>query len=45
MQRLTETGDDDFLSDGQKFEEKIGSVDYDVWQCTCGETLLPMAYK
>jgi len=45
MHRLTETGDDDFLSAGQKFEEKIGSVDYDVWQCECGEVLLPLAYK
>lgn len=45
MHRLTETADDSILSDGQKFEEKIGSVDYDVWQCTCGETMLPIAYK
>ena len=45
MHRLTETVDDGFLSDGQKFEEKIGSIDYDVWQCQCGETLLPIAYQ
>lgn len=45
MHKLTESTDDSFLSDGQKFEEKIGSVDYDVWQCSCGETLLPIAYK
>lgn len=45
MQRLTESVDDNFLSAGQKFEEGIGSTDYDVWQCECGETLLPLAYK
>ncbi|MEP6832082.1 MAG: TPM domain-containing protein [Gemmatimonas sp.] len=45
MHRLTETVDDEFLSASQLVEEKIGSIDYDVWQCTCGETLLPIAYK
>ena len=44
MQRLEEAQDDASLSTGQQLEERIGSVDYDVWQCTCGETLvLPYA--
>ena len=45
MHKLTETADDEFLQPSQALEEKIGSVDYDVWQCSCGETLLPVAYK
>ena len=40
MQRLDEAQDDASLSGGQQLEEKIGSVDYDVWQCSCGETLV-----
>lgn len=35
-ERLSEKEDDIFLSSGQKTEEQIGSVDYDVWVCpTC----------
>lgn len=45
MQKLSETVDDDFLTPEQKLEEKLGSVDYDIWQCSCGEHLLPIAYK
>lgn len=45
MQRLSERADDQFLSDAQQMEEKLKSVDYDVWQCECGETLLPIAYR
>jgi uncharacterized membrane protein YgcG len=37
MQRLSEATDDAALSRGQLFEEKLRSVDYDVWQCECGE--------
>lgn len=44
MQKLTETVDDEFLTPAQKLEEKLGSIDYDVWQCSCGEHLLPIAY-
>ncbi len=45
MQRLGETDDDALLSTSQRFEETIRSVDYDVWHCTCGETLPPLPYK
>jgi len=34
MQKLGETGDDVFLDSGRRLEEVLGSVDYDVWQCT-----------
>jgi uncharacterized protein len=33
MRRLDETADDAALAPGQQFEERIGSVDYDVWVC------------
>ncbi|MBX3412171.1 MAG: TPM domain-containing protein [Pirellulales bacterium] len=33
LERLGEEQDDEYLSDAQKLEEKIGSVDYDVWYC------------
>jgi uncharacterized protein len=33
MRRLTETEDDELLDDGQRTEERIRSVDYDVWTC------------
>lgn len=37
MQKLNESEDDSHLSEGNKFEEQIMSVDYDVWVCgTCG---------
>lgn len=45
MQRIAETADDAYLTTAQRLEEKLGSIDYDVWQCSCGETLLPLAYK
>ncbi|MEO7996402.1 MAG: TPM domain-containing protein [Gemmatimonadaceae bacterium] len=44
MHKLSESVDDEFLKPTQMLEEKLGSIDYDVWQCTCGETLLPIAY-
>ncbi|MBX2946679.1 MAG: TPM domain-containing protein [Cyclobacteriaceae bacterium] len=40
--KLSEAQEDEFLKDGQITEEKIGTIDYDVWKCnTCGsvETL------
>jgi uncharacterized protein len=40
MRRLDEAQDDASLDTGQQLEERIGSVDYDVWQCTCGEELV-----
>ena len=40
MTRLEETDDDAHLSKGELAEERIGSVDYDVWQCpSCGHHL------
>jgi uncharacterized protein len=36
MVRLAEAEDDALLEKGQKAEERVGSVDYDVWKCgTC----------
>ncbi len=40
MRRLDESQDDVALGPGQQVEERIGSVDYDVWRCTCGEDLV-----
>lgn len=40
--KLSEAQEDAFLKDGQITEEKIGTIDYDVWKCnSCGsiETL------
>jgi uncharacterized protein len=33
MTRLTESEDDELLEGGQQAEERVGSVDYDVWKC------------
>jgi uncharacterized protein len=33
MHRLDEVADDAHLADTERAEEKVGSVDYDVWQC------------
>lgn len=33
MRRLSESADDAHLDTGQRLEENIGSVDYDVWTC------------
>jgi uncharacterized protein len=42
MQRLDEQADDASLEPGQQVEERIRSVDYDVWRCSCGgELVLP----
>lgn len=39
MQKLDEVSDNNYLDAGQDLEERIGSVDYDVWLCPdCGET-------
>lgn len=41
MARLDEAADDAALSPGQRTEERIGSVDYDVWACpACPERLV-----
>lgn len=43
MRRLDEQTDNQYLTPAQDLEEKLDSVDYDVWLCdTCGETdILP----
>lgn len=39
MNLVSETRDNDFLSRQQDIEERVGSVDYDVWLCpNCAET-------
>ncbi|UYZ57959.1 TPM domain-containing protein [Hymenobacter latericus] len=41
MQRLPETADDAHLQPGQRTEEALAAVDYDVWQCEpCQHTLV-----
>lgn len=36
MTKLDDTADDKFLKTGQVTEERIQSLDYDVWVCGCG---------
>lgn len=39
MTRLSEAADDQYLTPGERTEERLGSVDYDVWSCgVCGQT-------
>lgn len=38
MARLEETADDAHLTSSEKVEERVGSVDYDIWSCGCGQT-------
>ena len=38
MRRLDEQDDNAKLDRGQRVEEMVRSVDYDVWVCECGET-------
>lgn len=47
MTKIDEVHDNDYLSQAQDTEERIGSVDYDVWLChKCGETdIEPYANK
>ncbi|HEX2618657.1 MAG TPA: TPM domain-containing protein [Phototrophicaceae bacterium] len=44
MNRLDEVADDEFLDDGQRREEALQSVDYDVWKCTSCNTHQVFAY-
>jgi uncharacterized protein len=40
MERLDEAADDAHLTEAEKVEERVKSVDYDVWACpSCSETL------
>ncbi len=45
MVLLDEDKDDFFLKDGQKIEEKIGSIDYDVWFCEKSKDVKIYAYE
>lgn len=39
MNKIDEVHDNEYLDRGQDLEERIGSVDYDVWRCPdCGDT-------
>ncbi len=38
MTRLDEFADDASLTSGEKVEERVGSVDYDIWSCRCGQS-------
>lgn len=39
MRKVDEVHDNDYLTPSQDLEERLGSVDYDVWLCPdCGET-------
>ena len=44
MTRLEEADDDTHLSKGQLAEENVGSVDYDVWQCSSCAHHLTLRY-
>ena len=45
MTRLSEAEDDAALSGGQRAEERVGSVDYDVWACASCDERLVIPYK
>jgi uncharacterized protein len=40
MRRLDEREDDAYIEKGHVAEESLGSVDYDVWVCECGESAI-----
>ena len=45
MYRIEEFADDEHLAEGQRLEERLESVDYDVWRCeSCGHVTIE-AYK
>ncbi|MHB1223384.1 MAG: TPM domain-containing protein [Gemmatimonadaceae bacterium] len=45
MSRLSEAADDAALADGQRAEERLGSVDYDVWACPACPERMVIAYR
>ncbi len=45
MKRLSEQEDNELLSDSQDFEEKLDTIDYDVWECPKCGTIERYAYK
>lgn len=40
MARLSEEADEAALGEGQRTEERLGSVDYDVWRCPQGHEMI-----
>ena len=44
MVRLGEHEDDQHLDHGEKTEERVGSVDYDLWACTACPQVLKLRY-
>ena len=44
MTRLDEVEDDAMLADAQQAEERIGSVDYDVWKCPACSDHMTLRY-
>lgn len=44
MTRLGEAADDPHLTSGEKVEERVGSVDYDVWTCPGCQLTLKLRY-
>lgn len=45
MELIDEETDNDYLTPAQDTEEKLGSVDYDVWKCPTCETLEIFPYE
>ncbi len=45
LELLSETADDEHLTDTQKTEEQLGSVDYDIWSCPNCEYTLQLRYR
>lgn len=45
MYKLSETEDDKYLQSGQVSEEKVKSIDYDVWVTDTEDDILILAYK
>lgn len=45
MKKLDEEADDAYLTKGQRYEESIGSVDYDVWVTEEGDDVLIIPHK
>ena len=45
MTRLPEAEDDAALEGGQRVEERVGSVDYDVWACPACDERLVIPYR
>ena len=44
MLRFDEADDDEHLSSGEQAEERVGSVDYDVWACQSCDHLIELRY-